>query len=183
MAAWHSGRSYPRYESTCPSLPSETTLLSSIPLHEPPTAYIPRMPPGKNIDTLLTQLRSGLWRLHYQLSPEGRTRFFKEFLPVLHDTKTEVLGARDPHAWYLVYLGTKIESREKGYARKVVEYVTSMADREGRACYLESSNEINPVIYRKLGFVGVRRVGLCRAKGRVELEVMIREPVREGEVD
>lgn len=82
-----------------------------------------------------------------------------------------------------MYLGTKIESREKGYARKVVEYVTSMADREGRACYLESSNEINPVIYRKLGFVGVRRVGLCRGKGRVELEVMIREPVREGEVD
>ncbi|KAI7519557.1 hypothetical protein KC331_g20642, partial [Hortaea werneckii] len=51
------------------------------------------MPPGKNMDSYLTILRSGLWRLKYQLSPEGQKRFFTEFLPLLHTTKTQVLGA------------------------------------------------------------------------------------------
>ena len=135
------------------------------------------MPPGKNMDDIYTQFRSGLWRLHYQLSREGKTRFFKEFLPLLHDTKAEVLGARDPSAWYLVYLGTKVEARGKGYARRVIEYVTRQADEEGKACYLESSNEVNPIIYGKLGFVVERKVGLLRGDKRVELEIMVREPV------
>lgn len=140
------------------------------------------MPPHKTTDTLSTLLRSGLWRLRYQLSPEGKARFFKEFLPLLHDTKAEVLGARDPDAWYLVYLGTKVEARGKGYARRVMEYVTRMADAQGRPCYLESSNEVNPVIYGKLGFETERKIGLVRGRGVVELEVMVREPVRGGEV-
>lgn len=45
------------------------------------------MPPGKNMDDIFTILRSGMWRLSYQLSREGRKRFFDEFLPLLNDTK------------------------------------------------------------------------------------------------
>ena len=78
------------------------------------------------MDDLYTILRSGMWRLHYRLSPEGKTRFFKEFLPLLHDTKAEVLGARDDDAWYLVYIGTKTGARGKGHARKLIEYVGKM---------------------------------------------------------
>ena len=84
------------------------------------------MPPGQNMDDLCTILRSGMWRLHYRLSAEGKARFFKEFLPLLHDTKAEVLGARDDEAWYLVYIGTKSSARGKGYARKLIEYVARM---------------------------------------------------------
>ena len=84
------------------------------------------MPPGRNMDDLCTILRSGMWRLHYRLSAEGKTRFFKEFLPLLHDTKADVLGARDDDAWYLVYIGTKTSARGKGYARKLIEYVGRM---------------------------------------------------------
>jgi GNAT superfamily N-acetyltransferase len=39
--------------------------------------------------------------------------------------RTEVLGERDANSWYLVYLGTRPDARGKGYARKLVEYVTS----------------------------------------------------------
>lgn len=53
------------------------------------------MPPGENMDDYLTILRSGLWRLHYKLSAEGKIRFFDEFFPLLHDTKQEVMGDRD----------------------------------------------------------------------------------------
>ena len=96
-----------------------------MPIHQGPYTS-PRMPPGQNMDDLCTILRSGMWRLQYQLSPEGKTRFFKEFLPLLHDTKAEVLGARDPQSWYLVYIGTKQSARGKGYARKLIEYVGQM---------------------------------------------------------
>src|SRR3712207_945679 len=100
------------------------------------------MPPGENMDDIATILRSGLWRLQYQLSPEGKKRFFSEFLPLLHDTKVSVLGPRDNDAWYLVYIGTKPSGRKRGYARRLIESVTALADQQGRPCYLESSNSI-----------------------------------------
>jgi ribosomal protein S18 acetylase RimI-like enzyme len=136
-----------------------------------------RMPPGKSNDDFLTILRSGMWRLQYKLSPEGKRRFFSEFLPLLHDAKHAVLGDRDNDSWYLVYLGTKPGSRGRGYARKLIEHVTKKADAEGRACYLESSNDVNPKIYRKMGFEIHRRVHLQRARENVSLDLMVRDPV------
>lgn len=80
-----------------------------------------RMPPGKEIDDWYTVLRSGMWRLYFQLSSEGRQRYYNELLPLLHDTKAEVLGERDENAYYLVYLGTKPHARGRGYARKLLQ--------------------------------------------------------------
>lgn len=82
------------------------------------------MPPGKRMDDWLTILQSGMWRLNFQLSSEGKKRFFEEFLPLLDATKAEVMGERDAECWYLVYLGTKTASRGRGYARKLVEHIT-----------------------------------------------------------
>jgi ribosomal protein S18 acetylase RimI-like enzyme len=84
------------------------------------------LPPGKNIDDWYTILRSGMWRLSWKLSKEGRARFFDEFLPLLHHSKQEVLGERDNASWYLNYIGTKPEARGRGYARKLIDYVTNM---------------------------------------------------------
>ena len=137
-----------------------------------------RMPPGNNIDDYLTIFRSGMWRLNYQLSKEGKHRFFNEFFPLLHDTKAQVLGNRDDHSWYLVYIGTRPSGRGKGYARKVIEYVTKLGDAEGRACYLESSNAVNRKIYGKLGFELKKNIYLQRAEEQIELDIMVREPVQ-----
>jgi hypothetical protein len=46
-----------------------------------------RMPPGQNMDDIVTIFRSGMWRLYYKLSNEGRKRFFNEFFPLLSSTK------------------------------------------------------------------------------------------------
>ena len=116
------------------------------------------------MDDYLTIFRSGLWRLNFQLSKEGKKRFFDEFFPLLHDTKAQVLGERDEDSWYLVYIGTKPSGRGKGYARKVIDYVTKQADRDGRACYLESSNFVNRKIYGKMGFEMAKTIYLQRAK-------------------
>ncbi|KAF2855569.1 hypothetical protein T440DRAFT_157861 [Plenodomus tracheiphilus IPT5] len=136
------------------------------------------MPPATHTDSYLTILRSGLWRLRYRLSPEARNRFFTEFLPLLHDTMSAVLGAREPESWYLVYLGTKPAGRGKGHARKLIEHVTRVADQEGRPCYLESSNESNPPIYRKFGFEEKKTIYLQRGEKCLGLDIMVREPVR-----
>lgn len=139
------------------------------------------MPPGENMDDYLTILRSGMWRLSYLLSREGRKRFFDEFLPLLNDTKAQVMGERDQDSWYLVYIGTQPSGRGKGYARKVIEYVTSTADKEGKACYLESSNYVNQIIYGKMGFELKRNIYLQREREQVQLDIMVREP--RGETD
>ncbi|KAK4983970.1 hypothetical protein LTR66_008654 [Elasticomyces elasticus] len=136
------------------------------------------MPPGQNMDDYPTILRSGMWRLHYKLSCEGKARFFSEFLPLLHETKKSVLGPRDGDSYYLVYVGTRASARGRGYARKVIDEVTRRADAEGRACYLESSNDVNPIIYGKLGFGVAKKVYLTRAEEAVELDIMVRDPVR-----
>ena len=94
------------------------------------------MPPGNNMDDMLTILRSGMWRLNWLLSPEGRKRFFGEFFPLLNGTKMRVLGERDEESWYLVYIGTRPSGRGKGYARGVIEYVTRMADAEVSCLFL-----------------------------------------------
>jgi ribosomal protein S18 acetylase RimI-like enzyme len=62
-----------------------------------------------------------MWRLYFQLSPEGKKRYFQEILPLLHDTKAAVLGDRDDDAWYLVYLGTKPNSQGRGYAARLLQ--------------------------------------------------------------
>ena len=147
------------------------------------------------MDDWYTIIRSGMWRLNYKLSSEGKKRFFTEFLPLLHNTKQETLGPRDNDSWYLVYIGTKTAGRGKGYARKLIEYVTRIvseigrwnmklllisvlqADEQGRACYLESSNEVNPVIYARLGFEMTKKIHLTRGAKPIELDIMIREPV------
>lgn len=82
------------------------------------------MPPKKNMDDFCTMLRSGMYSLNWKLSKEGRKRFFDDFLPLLHNTKRQILGKDDDNAWYLVYIGTKPGSRGKGYARRLIEYTT-----------------------------------------------------------
>lgn len=100
------------------------------------------LPPGKNIDDWWTILRSGLWRMNYRLSKEGKIRFFEEFLPLLGRTKAEVLGERDEKSWYLNYIGTKPSARGKGYARKLIDYVGNLVRLNPTTWEMEIANNI-----------------------------------------
>ncbi|RDL30676.1 Acetyltransferase [Venustampulla echinocandica] len=139
------------------------------------------LPPGQNPDDWWTFFRSGLWRLYYQLSSEGRKRFFDEFFPLLHHTKHAVMGERDDDSYYLVYLGSKPSSRGKGYARKLIECMTAQADLEGRATYLESSAEANLPYYKRFGFDHKMDIQLERGPKPIKLHIMVREPEKMAE--
>ncbi|TVY83597.1 putative N-acetyltransferase [Lachnellula suecica] len=116
--------------------------------------------PGENVDGFWTLLRSGLWRLYYKLSVEGRKRFFDEFFPLMHDTKHDVMAERDDDSYYLVYLGSKPSAR----------------DEEGKAMYLESSAEANMPYYKKYGFAHIMDIQLERGPKPLKLHIMVREP-------
>lgn len=134
--------------------------------------------PGQNTDEWTTTLRSGLWRLPWQLSAEGRRRYYAELMPLLHDTKRDVLGPRDDESYYLVYLGTKPSGRGRGYARMLIEGMAARADAEGRAMYLESSSAKNNLYYKKFGFEVKKDIQLGGGGGSppVTLTIMVREP-------
>lgn len=134
------------------------------------------MPPNQNMDDWGTIFRSGMWRLYYQLGKESKERYFNEFLPKLHDAKADVMGDRDSNSWYLIYIGTVPSARGKGYSRKLIEYVTDLADKDGLACYLESSTMTNIPIYKRFGFEEKIKITLDRAAEPVDLHCMIREP-------
>lgn len=126
-----------------------------------------------HMDDYLTVFRSGLWRLYYKLSAEGRQRFFTEFFPLLHHTKASVLGPRDEDSYYLVYLGTKNVARGKGLAKKVINHMIAQADAHGKAMYLESSNVVNLGLYQKLGFEAAKRIVLSRSEKEVAMDIMV----------
>ncbi|KAK0722174.1 acetyltransferase [Lasiosphaeria miniovina] len=134
------------------------------------------VPPGKELDGWVVTLRSGLWRLYFQLSAEGRKRYFDEILPLLHETKTGVLGDRDADAWYLVNLGTKPNSQGRGYAQRLLEDMFHKVDAEDRPIYLESSSQANNTYYEKFGFEVKREISLTRGNAPVRLWIMVREP-------
>ncbi|KAK7423482.1 hypothetical protein QQZ08_009051 [Neonectria magnoliae] len=134
------------------------------------------LPPGKQMEDWWTVLRSGMWRLWYQLSPEGRRRYFDEMIPVLNHTKEEVMADRDSECYYLVYLGTKPNARGKGYAGKLIRDMIEKADAENRPVYLESSNERTNGYYAKFGFEVKRDVAFERGRDPIRLYIMVREP-------
>ena len=135
------------------------------------------------MDDVWTFFFSGLWRLYYKLSREGRRRFFQEFGPLLHSTKKSILGEREHESYYLVYIGTKPSARGKGYAKRLIEDIAvRKADQEGAACYLESSNVCNLKLYKRLGFRVIKQIKLKKGSSTngecdVPLDIMVREPV------
>ncbi|APA12853.1 hypothetical protein SS1G_08316 [Sclerotinia sclerotiorum 1980 UF-70] len=139
------------------------------------------MPPGQDMDDWLTFFRSGLWKLYFKLSAEGRKRFYDEFMPLLHHTIDHVMGERNNNFYYLVYLGSKPSARGKGYAKKLIQHMTDRADRENRPTYLESSAEINLSYYRKLGFEWKTDILMERGSKPVKMQIMVREPRFVGE--
>ncbi|KAL9948445.1 hypothetical protein D7B24_007177 [Verticillium nonalfalfae] len=134
------------------------------------------VPPGKDTDGWLNLFRSGLWRLAYRLTPEARRRYNDDFLPLLHDAKAEVMGARDAECYYLVYIGTKPNARKRGYAGKLLDDMIARADAEGRPMYLESSSPDNNAYYAKFGFEFKKDIYLQGSGAPVPLSIMVREP-------
>jgi ribosomal protein S18 acetylase RimI-like enzyme len=75
---------------------------------------------------------------------------FRTFLA--YGANAERAHPREPH-WYLVVLGVRPQAQRQGLGTRLIEPVLERADRDGVACYLESSDHANVAYYRRFGFV------------------------------
>ncbi len=136
------------------------------------------LPPGADTTDWITSLRSGEWKLLFKLGKEGRRIIFDEYESVLENVKLDILKDRDENSWYLTYIGTLPCARGKGFARKLINTVTDIADAANEPCYLESSKISNIPIYNRFGFETKRTVTInIHNNDIIELPCMVREPV------
>lgn len=68
---------------------------------------------------------------------------------------TELLGDAAKEMRTVDSLATDPDFQRRGYGGALVDYITSLADEEGRATYLLSSNPINTEFYNSHGFVEI----------------------------
>src|SRR5690349_2452447 len=91
-------------------------------LHGIPVLCVCRMPPGALLMMdHLSKIRSGIWRLNFELTEQGCERFFDELVPFLDKTKSRILAHRKDKAYHLIFIGTRAESRGAGYCSRLME--------------------------------------------------------------
>jgi len=61
------------------------------------------------------------------------------------------LHPTEPH-WYLVVLSVRPDAQRGGYGSRLVRPALERADRDGVACYLETSDPANVLFYQRFGF-------------------------------
>ena len=73
-------------------------------------------------------------------------------------TQVEGLHPKEPHHWYLGYLGTRCDSQGKGIGSAMLTEVLAQADDTRTPAYLESSNQRNLTLYERHGFRVVEEI-------------------------
>jgi ribosomal protein S18 acetylase RimI-like enzyme len=88
--------------------------------------------------------------------------------------QVEGLHPKDPHHWYLAYLGTRCDAQGQGLGSAMLAGVLADADATRMPAYLESSNERNLTLYERNGFRVVEEIK-CLGSGP-SIYRMWREP-------
>jgi ribosomal protein S18 acetylase RimI-like enzyme len=70
----------------------------------------------------------------------------------------EGLHPKEPHHWYLAYVGTRCDSQGQGIGSSLLREVLDQADAQRVPAYLESSNERNLSLYERHGFKVVEEI-------------------------
>lgn len=79
--------------------------------------WLPPMTPW----TWKTYWKSKMWILYWQFGSEGRKRFFGSW-DTLAEGMTKIMGERADSTWTLTDLGTRSESRGRGYASRLIRH-------------------------------------------------------------
>ena len=106
------------------------------------------LPPGREWLTWFGLIRSGSLALDWRLGWRGTLRL--ERLEQVFD-RLRAADSTGPH-WYVYLLGVRPARKGQGLARALLRPGFDAADRDRVRCYLETQNEVNVGIYRRLGF-------------------------------
>lgn len=86
-------------------------------------------------------------------------------LELHYEEAHEAIAAAHGPYYYLSFIGTAPEARGKGLGSKLLQEMTSRADREGRWCLLEATSEKS-------------EVGWCQAHVAAGCDVLTQEPCK-----
>ncbi|ODV60533.1 GNAT family N-acetyltransferase ASCRUDRAFT_91831 [Ascoidea rubescens DSM 1968] len=142
---------------------SEVSDFSCVSIWAPPDLIIE--------DGYLTLIRSGYLRVAWLSGFEGFKKIFTQLFNVLSNTKDRVLGDDNKYTWSLIYIGTDVDSRGKGYAKHLINYMFKhYIDNNNYLTYLESSATSNIPIYKKFGFEHITDVYVYNHNSDLSLE-------------
>lgn len=88
----------------------------------------------------------------------------------------------DPEGYYFLNIMVVLPGEQgRGIGRALAKEVTTMADKEGKRCYLESSRDVpNMKIYESMGFDFVKDMDCDDCGDICKLFCMVREPRTES---
>ncbi|KAL4249110.1 hypothetical protein ABKN59_005787 [Abortiporus biennis] len=90
---------------------------------------------------------------HWKSSEEQKR--MTEFGGKVRKMISETLGGKTKEMIWISSLATAVEKQRQGYGSMLSRHVLSLADEQGRECYLVSSNVKNQHFYNQLGFHAV----------------------------
>jgi ribosomal protein S18 acetylase RimI-like enzyme len=106
------------------------------------------LPPGREWFSTVRLVRAGGLSLLRRLGWGNLRRFFR----ITDRIDAERLRLQPTPHWYLDLLGVRPDARGRGLSRVVLGPVFEAADRDRVPCYLETQDEADVAIYRRLGF-------------------------------
>lgn len=130
------------------------------------------LPPGGEYLRTWRAVRCGALGLAWRLGARGALRLGRIGHALEDERRRHVPGRH----WYLNLLGVRPDRRGRGLSRAVLRPGFALADRDGLPCYLETQDEVNVGVYRRLGFEvagesephpGLRNWGMVRPPGGV----------------
>jgi len=128
------------------------------------------LPPGKTSVTRARLLGARESGLRSTAGADAAERTFSR-----HDFAAEVQQRHAPYPhWYLLMLGVDSCCRDEGYEHMLLRAGLERVDRERLACYLETYDEHDVVVYQRYGFNVVEATVLPDVG--VKLWAMLRRP-------
>lgn len=126
------------------------------------------IPPGTAV-TIPRMIRCGMLGVPFRIGfgPFGTFMAANDVMDKIHKSR-----APEPH-WYLMVVGVDPDLQGQGAGAALVRDGLSLADRESRPCYLETSEPRNLAFYGRFGFVAVEEATL--GKGGPKAWAMRRE--------
>ena len=105
--------------------------------------------PIENTDIPITSyIRHGLWQLPFRMKPSSIKRMFDNDLYVEKLRKTYAPST----FYYLWVIGVEPSSQRTGLGQSLITPMLEEADKQGKACFLETHKFENVDYYRKFGF-------------------------------
>ncbi|KAF8074748.1 hypothetical protein FPV67DRAFT_1726249, partial [Lyophyllum atratum] len=133
--------------------------------------------PGQDSMTTEEQREVGSDWFFAQCSEELKKWWFEHFFPTMERLEEETLGRgfKDSQ-WSLLIFGVDPEHHRKGIAKTMMKSAEERVKAEGVSIVLETTTDLDLLIYKRMGFVVKGHVTLTSPRGQSPVYQLIKTP-------